>query len=86
MNKSIGTNTEHNNELKEIKETLLILTKKIESLDKTCSRMDSHINFVEGTYQSLRTPLDYLKQKTEMLLGQSEGKKLPMVKNENIFK
>ena len=37
------------------------LTQSIEELKVICSRMDNHITFVEATYDTLRTPLDYIK-------------------------
>lgn len=55
-------------ELLDIKETLIEIGIKIEALQKDiqdlkviCSRMDNHIDFVEQTYETLRTPLDYVK-------------------------
>ena len=55
------------NEIKKIHETLLGMTKKIDlldekvtRLDKSSSKMDEHINFVEGTYETLRSPLDFI--------------------------
>ena len=67
-------------ELKEVKETLLILTQAIEKLTVTCGRMDGHINFVEGAYDSLRTPLDFVKSKVENIMGKKEHQELPQLK------
>jgi hypothetical protein len=63
-------------ELQEIKETILLLTKAIENLTKTCGRMDSHINFVEDTYDTLKTPLNYLTQKVAYITGSNTTKEL----------
>ena len=30
---------------------------------ESCERMDSHINFVNGAYSSLRAPLDFIQRK-----------------------
>jgi hypothetical protein len=57
------------NELKDIKDTLSVLIKTIETLTTTCSRMDDHINFVENTYSTLKAPLDYMKIKVDGLIG-----------------
>ena len=57
------------NELKDIKDTLSVLIKTIETLTTTCSRMDDHINFVENTYSTLKAPLDYMKMKVDGLIG-----------------
>ena len=57
------------------------LSKKIETLEgevyelkvlinqliKTCERMDEHISFVETTYDTLRKPLDFVKEKVNYL-------------------
>lgn len=64
-------------ELKEVKNTLLILTKAIEKLTLTCGRMDGHINFVEKTYESLKTPLDFVKNKVETLICKKNSEDLP---------
>ena len=47
-------------------------------LNKTCEKMDSHINFVEDTYTTLRAPLDYFATKVNSLTGNS-GKELPYI-------
>lgn len=39
----------------------------INKLIKTCERMDSHISFVENTYDTLRKPLDFVKEKVNYL-------------------
>lgn len=67
------------NEMKGVKESLILLTEAIEKLSETCSRMNTHINFVEGTYSSLRSPLDFFKRKVEYLMGRTEYKELPQI-------
>jgi len=37
------------------------LKEDIADLKRICSRMDNHITFVENTYHTLRTPIDYIK-------------------------
>lgn len=39
----------------------------INKLIKTCERMDNHISFVENTYDTLRKPLDFVKEKVNYL-------------------
>ena len=63
-------------EIQEIKETILLLTIAIENLTKTCARMDSHINFVEDTYDTLKTPLNYITQKVAYITGSDTKKEL----------
>ena len=52
------------------------LEKKIESLEQEikrlceiCSRMDSHITFVETTYDKFKYPLNVIKGKVEGIFG-----------------
>ena len=59
-------------EIKELRESIILLKLSIENLTKICSRMDSHINFVEKTYDTLKTPLDYLTKKVSYITGSGE--------------
>lgn len=60
-----------------INETLMELIKVVEKLDKSCSKMDDHIGFVEGAYENLRSPLDYISSRINRLRGVDERKLLP---------
>lgn len=62
-----------NNKLKE-KE------KRIENIELSCNKLNNHIDFIEETYSTLRTPLDFVKNKVENYLGY-DNKKLPQLKN-----
>jgi predicted nucleic acid-binding Zn-ribbon protein len=64
------------------------LEKKIDSLNKNndeikkeCTKMGSHIDFIEDTYTTLQMPLNYLKKSVERLTG-SSTKELP-IKNKD---
>lgn len=63
-----------------INDTLMELIKAIEKLDGSCSKMDDHISFVEGTYETLRSPLDYITKNVNRLRG-VESTELPQIKN-----
>ena len=39
----------------------------INKLIKTCQRMDNHISFVENTYDTLKKPIDFVKEKVNYL-------------------
>ena len=54
---------------KEIVEELKKLTLEVQKLQVTCSRMDSHISFVETTYDKFRHPLNVVKNKVETFFG-----------------
>jgi predicted nuclease with TOPRIM domain len=55
--------------LERIENMLTELTKKIDTLTNTCSRMDGHISFVEDTYDTLKNPLRIIKEKVENVFG-----------------
>ena len=64
------------------------LEKKIDSINKNndeikkeCTKMGSHIDFIEDTYTTLQMPLNYLKKSVERLTG-SSTKELP-IKNKD---
>ncbi len=60
------------NEIKELKMSVESLIKIIETLTNTCSRMDSHINFVEKTYDTLKYPLNYITEKVSNITGKKQ--------------
>jgi predicted nuclease with TOPRIM domain len=47
-------------EVLQLKKVIEELSKNIKSMNASTSRMDSHIDFVEGTYETLRRPLNYI--------------------------
>jgi predicted nucleic acid-binding Zn-ribbon protein len=51
------------NELKQVISEIEKLSKKIDVLQTTCARMDNHVSFVEKTYTTLRTPLEFIRSK-----------------------
>jgi archaellum component FlaC len=63
-----------------INKTLIKLIQVVDKLDGSCSKMDEHINFVETTYETLRSPLDYFTNKINGLRGVDEMKQLPNIK------
>ena len=54
--------------------------KKMDDIKVECTKMSSHINFIEETYNILQTPLNYVKRNVERLIGASSKdlKKLPI--------
>jgi len=50
------------------------------TVEKDCSKMGTHISFVEKTYNAVKFPLEYLKNKVELLSG-AERTPLPVIKN-----
>jgi archaellum component FlaC len=70
-NKCLLLREELKNELKDMKESILLLTYTIEKLAKTTERMDNHINFVEETYDKLKHPLNYISTKIGYIIGKN---------------
>ena len=56
------------------------IEKHLEIVQKDCSKMGNHINFVERTYNAVKFPLEYIKNKVELLSG-AERTPLPVIKN-----
>ena len=55
---------------------------KLNHVKESCDRMNNHIDFINETYSTLHTPLTYVKNKVEYLMGyQSESKSLPTIKD-----
>jgi hypothetical protein len=52
------------------------LNVRFEKVQENCDRMDSHINFVENTYDTLKYPIDIFKNKMIQLFGKGEEKKM----------
>lgn len=60
-------NTEIIIKLNNIEKELQELKQVILNLKDTTKRMDDHISFVESTYDTLKKPLDFVKQKVNYL-------------------
>lgn len=57
---------------------------KLNHVQESCDRMNTHIDFINETYSTLETPLNYVKNKVEYLMGyRSESKALPTIKENN---
>jgi archaellum component FlaC len=46
---------------------------------KNCEKMSSHIDFIEKTYNTIRTPLEYVKNKMWYLYGKQHQEPLPIL-------
>lgn len=70
------------NKLTDIEQKLDILTEKINKCETSCKTMDDHIVFIEETYGTIRSPLDYLRSKFNYMTGTS-SEPLPLLKNKD---
>lgn len=48
------------------------------SVQKDCIKMSKHVDFIESTYSAVRTPLSYIKQHVEYMIGKTT-KYLPTI-------
>ena len=55
------------NKLDEIENHYLNLERKVEEIYKNTKHMEDHINFVEDTYDKVKTPFHYLMDKVSLL-------------------
>lgn len=70
--------------LKQINERLERIEEKLGTIECDCSKMSSHITFVERTYSAVRVPLHYIKTRVELMMGSSHPQKeLPVIKNDD---
>jgi predicted nuclease with TOPRIM domain len=46
---------------------------KLNNVQESLHRMNSHIDFINETYDTLQSPLNYFKQKVEYLMGYEYG-------------
>jgi hypothetical protein len=53
--------------LEELENSHLNLERKIDEIHKNTKRMEDHINFVETTYDKVKTPFHYLMDKVSVL-------------------
>lgn len=57
-------------------ERLTRLEDRLNGIEGSCSGMDSHIGFIEGVYETLRSPLDYFTSQVNRWTGK-ESESLP---------
>ena len=67
-------------DLDEIKDKLNIINLKLDESNRYSKKLDSHIDFVESTYDSLVHPLNYIKNTVNRITG-NENKNLLSIKN-----
>lgn len=47
---------------------------KITDIEKSCSKMNGHIDFIENTYDNLKYPINIFKNKIEQVFGKEQKK------------
>ena len=66
--------------LKNIDLRLSVIENRLNVIENGNSKMNDHILFIEKTYDMVRTPLGYLKNKIEFMMGTSQQLELPAIK------
>lgn len=73
--------------MSQIEENLKLLREEVQSLkeivlrlEKSCSRMDDHITFVDHVYDKVQAPFNFVLNKVSRVMGRTE-QTLPMIKN-----
>jgi glycerol-3-phosphate responsive antiterminator len=56
-------------EVQELRKEVRELKDMINKLSYVMNKTSDHIDFVEGVYTSIRTPLDYIKKRVEVMTG-----------------
>ncbi len=60
-----------------LEEDVITIKKELEEIKSQTTKMDSHVEFVNGVYETVEAPLYYVCNKVNTLLG----KKNPKLKN-----
>ena len=68
--------------LKNIERRLSVIENRLNGVELSNSKIADHIIFIEKTYDLVRTPLGYLKNKIEFMMGTSQQQQLelPIIK------
>lgn len=76
--------------LEQLENSHINLERKVDQIHKNTKRMEDHIDFVEKTYDKVKTPFHYLMDKVSLLsfspfrkseIKQSEKEKLEKLEN-----
>ena len=59
-----------------------IVIDKNKKVEEDCSKMREHINFIENTYSAVRSPLSYIKNKIDFVMGNEVSYELPLLEYE----
>lgn len=71
------------NRIDELEKNIMLrldqIQKQLDDINKSAKNMDIHIDFIEATYETLKTPLNFIKNKVDNLMGKST----PQLKDKN---
>ena len=72
------------NKMDNIENGIKLIHIKLDKCETSCKTMDDHIEFIEETYQSLRSPLDFVRSQVNYITGNVANiNQLPQLKNKS---
>lgn len=69
--------------LKSIEDRLTSIEDRLDRIEHSSKNMDTHIEFVNDTYSTLRGPLNYVSDKYNYYMGH-QSKELPNIESKDI--
>lgn len=57
------------NKMDNIENGIKLIHIKLDKCETSCKTMDDHIEFIEDAYQSLRSPLDFVRSQVNYITG-----------------
>jgi len=70
------------NKMDTIENGIKLIHIKLDKCETSCKTMDEHIIFVEDVYQTLRSPLDFVRAQVNYMTGNiANTNQLPQLKN-----
>jgi tetrahydromethanopterin S-methyltransferase subunit G len=70
-------------EFKQIMDEIKKIHKRLDAIEKSNENMDKHIHFIHKTYDLVRGPLSWVKNKVEYMAGRSQYEELPPIEKDN---
>ena len=67
-------------EFRKINEILSVISENVRDQKGAVSKMENHINFVESTYEVVRSPLDFAIKRINMLRDVENTLTIPKIK------
>ena len=67
--------------VKDIERRLFLIETSLQINNEACEKMNTHIDFIHNTYNIVRAPLNYITNRVECIMGNSNKHVLPEIKN-----
>ena len=66
-------------DLDEIKKKVNTLEEKMENIDKSGSKMNKHIDFINTAYDTIKEPLNFVTKNVKRFMGLDDQSDLPAI-------